>query len=213
MTGRWRRALRIPLILLGLNLIGGVLVAAVVYGYAGGQASLRDRLAAAMHSLNHERATVDEDLAYIEANQAAYEALLARGLVAEQDRLAAARLLEQLGDRHGLHVVRYSFSPQREAPLGEGQLAQITVLTTEVSIDMTGVTDLHLLAFVDSVTDSFSGDVRVGGLSLQRRFDAVPSLLARLRAKERVDVVEGRLQLEWRALRWRDGRAAAPGSS
>ena len=213
MTGRWRRALRIPLILLGLNLIGGLLVAAVVYGYAGGQASLRDRLAAAMHSLNHERATVDEDLAYIEANQAAYEGLLARGLVAEQDRLAAARLLEQLRDRHGLHVVRYSFSPQREAPLGEGQLAQITVLTTEVSIDMTGVTDLDLLAFVDSVTDSFSGDVRVVGLSLQRRFDAVPSLLARLRAKERVDVVEGRLQLEWRALRWRDGRAAAPGSS
>jgi hypothetical protein len=213
MTGRWRRALRIPLILLGLNLIGGLLVAAVVYGYAGGQASLRDRLAAAMHSLNHERATVDEDLAYIEANQPAYEALLARGLVAEQDRLAAARLLEQLRDRHGLHVVRYSFSPQREAPLGEGQLAQITVLTTEVSIDMTGVTDLDLLAFVDSVTDSFSGDVRVVGLSLQRRFDAVPSLLARLRAKERVDVVEGRLQLEWRALRWRDGRAAAPGSS
>jgi hypothetical protein len=213
MTGRWRRALRIPLVLLGLNLIGGVLVAAVVYGYAGGQASLRDRLAAAMHSLNHERATVDEDLAYIEANQPAYEALLARGLVAEQDRLAAARLLEQLRDRHGLHVVRYSFSPQREAPLGEGQLAQITVLTTEVSIDMTGVTDLDLLAFVDSVTDSFSGDVRVVGLSLQRRFDAVPSLLARLRAKERVDVVEGRLQLEWRALRWRDGRAAAPGSS
>jgi hypothetical protein len=213
MTGRWRRALRIPLILLGLNLIGGVLVAAVVYGYAGGQASLRDRLAAAMHSLNHERATVDEDLAYIEANQPAYEALLARGIVAEQNRLAAARLLEQLRDRHGLHVVRYSFSPQREAPLGEGQLAQMTVLTTEVSIDMTGVTDLDLLAFVDSVTDSFSGDVRVVGLSLQRRFDAVPSLLARLRAKERVDVVEGRLQLEWRALRWRDGRAAAPGSS
>jgi hypothetical protein len=213
MTGRWRRALRIPLILLGLNLIGGVLVTAVVYGYAGGQASLRDRLAAAMHSLNHERATVDEDLAYIEANQAAYEALLARGLVAEQDRLAAARLLEQLRDRHGLHVVRYSFSPQREGPLGEGGLAQMTILTTEVSIDMTGVTDLDLLAFVDSVTDSFSGDVRVVGLSLQRRFDAVPSLLARLRAKERVDVVEGRLQLEWRALRWRDGRAAAPGSS
>jgi hypothetical protein len=211
MTGRWRRALRIPLILLGLNLIGGVLVAALVFGYAGGQASLRDRLAAAMHSLNHERATVDEDLAYIEAHQGAYEALLAGGLVAEQDRLAAARLLEQLRDRHGLHVVRYSFSPRREAPLGQGRLAQMTLLTTEVTVDMTGVTDLDLLAFVNSVGDSFSGDVRVVGLSLQRRFDAAPSLLARLRAGERVDMVEGRLQFEWRVLRWRDGRAAAPG--
>ena len=89
----------------------------------------------------------------------------------------------------------------------------MTLLTTEVTIDMTGVTDLDLLAFVSSVTDSFSSDVRVVGLSLQRRFDAAPSLLARLRAKEHVDVVEGRLQLEWRALRWPDGPAAAPGSS
>jgi hypothetical protein len=212
MTGRWRRALRIPLILLGVNLIGGLIAAGIVYGYAGSQASLRDRLAAAMHSLNHERATVDEDLAYIEANQAAYDALLARGLVAEQDRLAAARLLEQLRDRHGLHVVRYSFSPQREAALGEGRLAQMTLLTTEVTIDMTGLVDLDLLAFASAVAEGFSGDVRVVGLSLQRRFDAGPGLLARLRARERVDVVEGRLQLEWRTLRWRD-RRAAPESS
>jgi hypothetical protein len=213
MTGPWRRALRIPLILLSINLIGGILAAGVVSGYVGSQESLRDRLAAAIDSLNHERATVDEDLAYIEANQAAYEALLARGLVVGQDRLAAARLLEQLRDRHGLHVVRYSFSPQREAPLGQGRLGQMTLLTTEVTIDMTGVTDLDLLAFVSSVTDGLSGDVRVVGLSLQRRFDATPGLLVRLRARERVDVVEGRLQLEWRALRWRDGRAPAPGSS
>jgi hypothetical protein len=213
MTDRWRRALRIPLILLAINLFGGILAAGVIYGYAGNQASLRDRLAAAMYSLNHERATVDEDMAYIEAHQAEYEALLARGLVAEQDRLAAARLLEQLRDRHGLHAVRYSFSPQREAPLGEGRLAQMTLLTTEVIIDISGVTDLDLLAFVTSVTDGFSGDVRVVGLNLQRRFDAEPGLLARLRASERVDVVEGRLQLEWRTLRRRDGRAAASESS
>jgi hypothetical protein len=213
MTGRWWRALRIPLILLAVNLVGGVIAAGVVYGYAGSQASLRDRLAAAIHSLNHERATVDEDLAYIEANQAEYEALLARGLAAEQDRLAAARLLEQLRDRHRLLTVRYSFSPQRAAPLGQGRLAQMTLLTTEVTIDITGVTDLDLLAFVSAVTDGLSGDVRVVGLSLQRRFDAAPGVLALLRARERVDMVEGRLQLEWRALRWRDDRAAAPASS
>jgi len=212
MTGRWRRALRIPLTLLAVNLIGGVIAAGVVYGYAGNQASLRDRLAAAIHSLNHERVTVDEDLAYIEANRTEYEALLVRGLAAGQDRLAAARLLEQLRDRHGLHTVRYSFSPQRTAPLGEGRLAQMTLITTEVTIDMTGLTDVDLLAFVSAVTEGFSGDVRVVGLSLQRRFDAAPSLLARLRARERVDLVEGRLQLEWRALRWRDDRAAARGS-
>jgi hypothetical protein len=44
--------------------------------------------------------------------------------------------------------------------------------------------------------------------SLERRHDAEPDLLARLRAAQRVDLVAGRLQLEWRALRWRGAAAS-----
>jgi hypothetical protein len=202
----WRRVLRTPLILLGINLAVGVLTAGVVYGYGDDQLSRRDRLTSALQTLSYHRATVAEDQAYIEANQAAYDALIAGGLLAEQDRLEAARLLELLGRQHGLHGIRYSFSPQRSAPLGPGRLAQTTLLTTEVAIEMTAALDLDLLAYARSVAARLPGDVRVIGFSLERRYDVDPDLLGRLRAGQRVDVVAGRLRLEWRALR---GRGAA----
>lgn len=212
MTTRWRRALRTPLILLGVNLLAGALVAGVVYGYAGNQLSLRDRLVAAMRNLNDRRTTVAEDLAYLEANQTRYEMLLERGLLTEPDRLAAAKLLEQLSARHRLNGIRYSFSPQREAPLGPGRLAGMVLLSTDVTIEMTGITDLDLLTFARAAATDLPGDVRVVGLSLERRSEAEPTLLARLRAGERVDLVAGRLQFEWRALRWQ-GRDPLPASS
>lgn len=205
---RWRRALRMPLLLLGVNLGLGLLTAGVVYGYAGTQFSRRDHLTSAMQGLSQQRASVVDDLAYIEANQTAFDTLLEQGLLAEQDRIEAARLLEQLGRRHHLNDIRYSFSPQRSAPLGGGRLAQMTLLTTEVTIEMTAVLDVDLLSFARAVRAHLPSDVRVTGLTIERRHDAGPDLLARLRAAERVDVVSGQLQLEWRALRWAGARAA-----
>jgi hypothetical protein len=209
----WRRALKTPLVLLGLNLVAGTLAAGVVYGYAGNQISIRDRLASGLHELNSRRTTVTEDQAFLEANRPSYERLLERGLVAEQDRLAAARLLEQLRARHRVAGIQYSFSPQREAPLGPGRLARMTLVSTELTITMTGITDLDLLAFARGVADELPGDVRVVALSLERRSEASPDLLARLRAGEPAGLVDGRLQLEWRAVRWQGGPGAPQDSS
>ena len=130
--------------------------------------------------------------------------LLERGILAAQDRLAAVRLLEQLGERHGVNGIQYSFSPQREAPLGPGRLARMTLLSTDLTIEMTGVTDLDLLAFARGVANELQGDVRVVALTLERRAEVEPGVLARLRAGELVDLVGGRLQLEWRTLRWQE---------
>jgi hypothetical protein len=109
--------------------------------------------------------------------------------------------------------IQYSFSPQREAPLGPGRLARMTLVSTELTITMTGITDLDLLAFARGVVDELPGDVRVVALSLERRSEASPDLLARLRAGEPAGLVDGRLQLEWRAVRWQSGTGAPQDSS
>ncbi len=88
----------------------------------------------------------------------------------------------------------------------------MTLLSSDVTIDMTGVTDIDLLAFVRAVATGFPGNVRVVSFSLQRRSAVEPGSLARLRAGERVDLVDGRLQFEWRALRWQ-GRDPLPPST
>jgi hypothetical protein len=206
----WPRALRTPLILLGLNLAVAGLAAGVVYGYTDSQESLRNRLAGAMRNLNYQRASVVDDLAYLDANRAEYDALLERGLVGNQDRLAAAQLLEQLSQRHGLDGIRYSFSPEQTAPLGTGRLAPMTLLTTAVVVDMTGLTDVDLLGFARAVADRFPGDVRITALDLERRQAVDRDLLGRTRAGERVVLVEGRLQFDWRMVRPDDETGHGP---
>jgi hypothetical protein len=208
----WRRALRTPLILLGVNLVVAGLAVGVVYGYADSQESLRNRLAGAMRSLNYQRASVADDIAYLDANRAEYDALLERGLVSDQDRFAAAQLLEQLSRDHGLGGVRYSFSPQQTAPLGPGRLAQITLLTTEVTVDMSGLTDVDLLAFARAVADRFPCDVRITALDLECRQSVDRDLLTRIRAGERVALVEGRLQFDWRMVRPGEAAGDGPGT-
>ena len=211
---RWRRALRTPLILLGINLGSAVLAGGVVYGYADQQAARHDGLTATLQQLSQQRATAVEDLAYIEANRSAFDELLEGGLLADQDRLAAARLLEELARRHGLNGIRYSFDPQRAAPLGPGRLAEMTLLTTTIAIEMTAVLDRDVLAFARSAAAQLPGEVRVTGLRLERHEETGPNLLARLRDGVRVHLVAGRLQLDWRTLRWQGAAvAAAPRSS
>jgi hypothetical protein len=200
MTFLRRRMIRTPLLLVVVNLAIGSLAGGVVYGYAGPQADLRDRLTSAMANLAYERASMADDAAYLAANQAAYEALLERGLTAPLDRLGAAALFEELRARHGLNAIQYSFSPESERPAGPGRLARLSVRATEVRLEMSGVTDLDLLAFMRSVVGRLPGDVQITRLDLERRDPVDARALARLRRGEAVGLVGGRLGFQWRAL-------------
>lgn len=206
----WRRSYSAPLLLLAVNLGIAGLAASVVYGYTGQQLSLRDRLTSTLHELNYRRDTTAEDLAYVAANQAAYDQLMDQGLLAPLDRLAAAGLLERLRRDHGLNRLHYSFSPEREEPLGSGPLSRITVRTTEVAIDLAGMTDLAVVGFAEALVAELPGDVRIVGLRLERKLAIDEHLLARVRAGEAVDLVEGRLELEWRALHQPEPDQAEP---
>jgi hypothetical protein len=195
-----RRVVRLPLILLAINLVVALLAGGVVYGYAAPQAERRDQLTNAVQSLNYERSTADDDLAYVGVNASAQQALLERGLTRPQDRLAAATLLDELRTRHRLNDIHYSFGPAREQPAGPGRLARIVVRTSEVEIDMSGVTDVDLLAFCRAVAATMPGDVKVTRLQLARLAEPDAGALAQLRAGRAVTLVEGRLEFQWRSL-------------
>jgi hypothetical protein len=88
----------------------------------------------------------------------------------------------------------------------------MTLLTTEVTVDMSGLTDVDLVAFARAVTDRMPGDVRVTALDVERRQSVDRDLLARIRAGERVALVEGRLQFDWRMLRPDAAAGDGPGA-
>lgn len=207
------RAYRTLLLLVLVNLGIGVLAGGVVHGYTGPQLSLRDALARKLNALNYQRETTAEDLAYVAANRAAYDELVARGLLVSVDRLAGAALLERLRQEHGLHRIHYSFSPEREEPLGQGALSRTIVRTTEVAIDLAGPSDLEVLSFAEDLLTRLPGDVQIVGLRLERKLAIDEHLLGRIRSGESVDVVEGRIDLEWRSLDLPETRQPAPPTS
>lgn len=195
-----RRSVRTLLILLGINLMTGLLAGGVVEGYTAPQEEVRDGLANAMQNLNHERATAAADQAYVAANRAVHRTLLARGLTRPQDRLAAAALLERLREAHRLNGIHYSFGPARDLAAGPGRLSRLQIRASDVVIDMNGVTDHDLLGFARAVMEQLPGDVRITTLQLERLGAPARQVLDRLRAGEPVTLVTGRLELEWRSL-------------
>jgi hypothetical protein len=197
-----RRSIRRVLALLATNLLLGGLALAIAHDYANEREAARDRLSRQMRVLTSERALGEEEQAYLEANLAAYQAVVRAGLLDPPDRLAVAALLEDLQKAHGLNAIRYSVSPQLERPLGPG--GGMSVLSTSVTIDMSGIADTDMLDFVQSVETAFPGDIRVTALRLNRLETVDGALLARLQAGEPIDLVEGHLAFEWRTLHWRD---------
>lgn len=206
-----RRPIRRALALLAVNLVLGALTLAIVGGYTDGLEAARDRLSRQLRHLNSERSMSEGDQAFLEANQDAYQALVAGGLLEPPDRLAVAALLDHLQAAHGLNAIRYSFSPQIERPLGPQGGGRLAVIATDVAIDMVGISDTDMLGFAAAVESGFPGDIRVTELRLYRRERVDDALLGRLRAGEPIDLVEGRLAFEWRTLQWRDPAATEDG--
>ena len=185
----------------------GAVAASVVYGYTDSQESFRDQLQSAMQGLNGQRKRISDELAYIEINRSAYDTLIDDGLLAPQDRLAAADLLNRLRREHRLNEIHYSFDPQRSEPLATGGRSDLVVAVTNVTIDIAAISDIDLLGFVKAIMAHFPGDVRVAGLRVERRRAVDQHLIARLRRGDPVHVVEGQLEFHWRTLQRRE-RAA-----
>jgi hypothetical protein len=194
------RSIRRAIALLALNLVLGTVALGISQYYTDDREAARDRLSRKLRSLSSERALSEEEGAYLAANQAAYQALVEGGLLDPPDRLAVAAELERLQQAHGLNAIRYSFSPQLARPLGPGSNGGLSVLSTSVTIEMFGITDNDMLAFARALQTDLPGDVRLTELRLHRREVVDNALLARLRAGEAIDLVEGHLAFEWRTL-------------
>ena len=199
-----RRSIRRALTLLAVNVLLGALTMAIAHGYTDGREATRDRLSRQLRNLSSERSLTEEERAYLDSHRGAYQALVEGGLLAPPDRLAVAALLERLQEAHGLNAIRYSFSPQLERSLGPNGDARLSMLSTNVTIEMFGITDNDMLSFAEAVVAEFPGDVRITALRLHRREVVDAGLLNRLRAGESIDLVEGLLAFEWRSFQWRD---------
>ena len=88
-----------------------------------------------------------------------YEALVEHGFLEPQDRLAASRLLDQLRAAYGLRTIQYRIAPERVFDAPELRRKGFTIVSSTMTVTMTGLLDTDLIEFCRGVIDEFPGQV------------------------------------------------------
>ncbi len=137
-----------------------------------------------------------------------YKALVGHGFLEPQDRLAASKLLDQLRAAYGLRAIQYQISPERVIDAPALRQKGFTIVSSTMTVTMSGLLDTDLIEFCRAVMDEFPGQVRLKLLSLTRQARPDDETLATLRDGQRVDFVVGEAVFEWRTLNPLDSKTA-----
>lgn len=137
-----------------------------------------------------------------------YEALVERGFLEPQDRLGASRLLDQLRAVYGLRTIQYQIAPERVFNAPSLRRKGFTIVSSTMTVAMSGLLDTDLIEFCRGVMDEFPGQVRLKSLSLTREASPDDETLATLRDGQLVDFVAGQAVFEWRTLNPLDSKTA-----
>ncbi len=137
-----------------------------------------------------------------------YEALVENGFLEPQDRLGASKLLDQLRAAYGLRTIEYRITPERVFNAPSLRQKGFTIVSSTMTVTMTGLLDTDLIEFCRGVMDEFPGQVRLRSLSLTRQARPDDETLATLRDGRLVDFVAGEAVFEWRTLNPLDSKTA-----
>lgn len=137
-----------------------------------------------------------------------YEVLVERGFLKPQDRLGASKLLDQLRAAYGLRAIQYQISPERVIDAPSLRQKGFTIVSSTMTVTMSGLLDTDLIEFCRRVMDEFPGQVRLKSLSLTRQARPDDETLATLRDGRLVDFVVGEAVFEWRTLNPLDSKTA-----
>ena len=174
-------------------------------GYLDPQVSelgLRSRslrtMADGIHNAHGARA---EEFERMKKSRNRYNDLLDRGFVSPQDRLGAAKLLEELRETHGLSLIRYEIAPEKL--IGDRTLRNTGywVVSTRITVFMQAMFDTNVIDFAQGVVERFPGQVRVISLTLRQLARPTAEILEALRNGDAVDFAASELVFEWNTLR------------
>lgn len=202
-----RRRFILPVVLSLVNLVLiGQWLTVLSPDLAANKNQLRS-LGAAITSLRHQMDADALILETIDADVRIFTALLGRGMIDPQDRLAATRLLDRLRESHGLSWIQYELAPETLFEDRDARAAGYAIVSTRITIQMSGLYDSDLLNFAQAVIDEIPGHVRPLTFSLKRINAANEENLDSLRQGQTLDFISGEMTFEWNTLRPIDRQA------
>lgn len=112
----------------------------------------------------------------------------------------AKNKLDILKDQYRLSSLTLKMSPVEELEGKEYQKQTTKVVHTEVKLSFSGLTDNHLLSFVEAVLKEFRGYARIDSLRLQRNRVIDNNLIVSISKGAIPEIVTGEITFHWLAL-------------
>lgn len=199
-----------------LALAGAALHGALVIG--GGQYALSElqtvetRLRGQLGGIQAETARLREDVAFVTDNAGRYEDILARGMFADRNRLAARRAVENLVRSNRLQAEIALRPEARRQPIDPGLSNRFFVLDTPIDVQVGGILDSDLYTFMRDVTTALPGFLVLRKARLERVPEVTAENLVSLSNGLPVALVKGQFLYGWRSAATA-GTEAAGGTS
>ncbi|MBF0305765.1 MAG: hypothetical protein HQL41_08975 [Alphaproteobacteria bacterium] len=162
--------------------------------YQGEERAARGRVETAQKDTR----TAEQDLKMVQDNRQRYESIVARGMIGDQNRLAAVRLLETLREIHRIRNLDYQFEPAATVASTGPETKDYEITRTNVMLDFQAVIDADVFEFARRLDETFPGAVVVNAIKISRVGDPSDEILKAVAEGDGVTLVKGTLGFAWR---------------
>lgn len=190
-----------------------LIILAGVLGYLLPQRSgYRQSAQDAQSTIEDLKVRMREVMAQKERNRAdreRYAQLQRRGFLGMQDRLAAARVLEDLRIRHRISSLDYQIDPVSKVSIARPQENNgLELSESKISLNLRGFLDSEVNGFLAGLKRAMPGHLTVRSVQITKLAAPEPQMLARISRGEDAALVSGEVELSWQALQESSSEAA-----
>ena len=203
--------------------------AMIALGVLAGAAAVTAGLAFFEHSREQERAALNAEVVGLQAQvnttrtdlvKAKQSLSLYRQLVSKNkgdelkiDRENARRILDRLKSIYFLGNLKLNVSPVSEVKDPALQKKTTKTVVSDVDLTFDGVSDVHLLSFIDAVRIYFPGYIRVVSMSLSRTSALGKDAFVAIGKGTIPSLVRGQAKLQWYGLEIQSAAKPSPPSA
>lgn len=149
-----------------------------------------------LENIENELRAVKADIELINKSGDEYKALLDRGMLKKQDRLAAVRIFEKQRNTNNLNSLSYSFS---EAEISKKTTTRkYNIQTTKLTLNISALLDRDFFKAVYGIKNNFPGAVIFKDIKIKRISKLKERHLEAIRKGEKLDLVKGNISFLWR---------------
>lgn len=130
-----------------------------------------------------------------------YAVLEQEGVIVPQDRLLAARLLEQMRDRHRLTELLYALEPQEVEQDRSLRQGQMEVLTTPIKLSMIAVLDRSIAEVLADIEKEMPGRVLITRLKMEKIANITPMAELEVAGGSPPAFIRAEADLRWSVIR------------